>query len=823
MSACYIWVFEQNDDSAMFASVGIEIFVGRNKYTQAGLFSGPLRRPALDSSCNDNNLQYLLSLHGVSQVGKNRYRLAVTSVGSLFSYFQQEDMDTAFYRMEDRKLHHIKKFSHMQCDGEHPFFYNSKIGEVTYYINKDAIDNTPHVLQHKMEPAVRLYCIPEKDAIRLYVNFVYGDIEIGSNSDRESFTVQNKLYYRDLQFEGSVLKFLLSTGGKSSYRNEIVFAKKLFFNSAFYTLNQQEYGLFWGLEKKQIAKSQFSCSVSYHTDWFHIEGTVEFGDETLSLSQLLKASRGKRYVEIQDKIHMIPDEFIKVAHHTHSNAHIQVPVREMMPVFNLAQKFAPNDFKYLEDINRYEDTQPIMDIQLRQLLKSYQFSGIQWMLTLYQNQLGCCLSDDMGLGKTLQTIGFLACQQRDITKPTLIVVPKIVLYNWEHEFQKFAPFMDVIVVYGKYDYTTLGSIDTGGIFLTTYDTLLNHLDEFSAVAYDSVILDEAQYVKNYRTQRHRAFAQIIRRFTLCLSGTPVENNLEELWSLSNLLNPGLLGQRSGFIRKFTNEDGVLQNVASLRRLISPFFLRRTKEQVLKELPAKTESYIYCEMEESQREIYDSFMCATKKDLSEKPSRYTIKDNSAILQALLYLREICVDPQLLPPDIRGQCSSASCKFDLFQEYATNIMNESGKLIVYSQFPRTLRKLEYWSKSVGWNTYFIDGTVNDRESVVCAFEQAEQGVFFISLKAGGVGLNLTSCQYVILYEPWWNSAAEEQASNRVYRIGQENPVFIYHFLVRNTIEEKVYELQRKKQDLFTQIMERLDQPSSISIDDLYNILM
>ena len=321
------------------------------------------------------------------------------------------------------------------------------------------------------------------------------------------------------------------------------------------------------------------------------------------------------------------------------------------------------------------------------------------------------------------------------------------------------------MAYGKFDYSDIREIN--GVYLTTYETLLNHNADFEYTSFDAVILDESQYVKNYKTKRYQAIKKIKSNFILALTGTPIENSVEELWSLFNLLNPGLLGNHSAFMSKFADAHIRKETLETLRKIVSPFILRRTKDAVLDDLPAKQEHYIYCEMDHPQRTLYDTLLVAAQNELNEKPSRYVIKDNAAILQALLYLREVCSEPQLLPQNLKSTVPCESCKFELFKEYARRIMVESGKIIVYSLFPRVLHKLEAWCVQQGWNTFYIDGTTNNRQSIADEFEHAIQGIFLISLKAGGVGLNLVSCQYVFIYEPWWNSAAEQQAANRIYR--------------------------------------------------------
>lgn len=327
-----------------------------------------------------------------------------------------------------------------------------------------------------------------------------------------------------------------------------------------------------------------------------------------------------------------------------------------------------------------------------------------------------------------------------------------------------------------------------------------------------------QYIKNLRTQRYQALKKLNSHFKLALSGTPIENNLEEFWTIFDLLNPGLLGSLSKFMSQYQAQEN---NLERLRKIIKPFFLRREKDSVLPDLPARNDEYIFCEMEESQCELYEKILSAAKKDIASLPSHYEIKDNAIILQALLYLREVCSEPKLLPPELQIPCKS--CKFEVFKEYSQRIMKSGNdKLVVYSLFPRVLQNLQKWSEEKNWKTFYIDGTTTNRQKIIDDFENSASGIFFISLKAGGVGINLISCQYVIIYDTWWNSAVEEQAAARIYRVGQTKPVFIYHFLVRNTVEEKICHLQQLKNELSQSVIKDADNPQKFSITDIVKLI-
>lgn len=817
-----IWIIDLVNPEEYNTSVMLEIFVGRNKFTKAGLFSGPLRRQDISSFLGDSNVNFLLSLDGVAQVGKNRFQLSKYAAFSLLQYFAQNHNDTAYCRLSDKKLHHVSKFSiHSNEEADKQFLvYNNKNGVVSYSLIDFGDVGQDNYTNMITVPIPKLYLNAEGKSIRGFLNFAYGDIEIQANASLERIELSSRTVLRNLRYEKQVQQSLYILGGKRSLRNEIVFSRKQFFTVILPRLCKSEINLYWGEQKQAISKSTISCAISYDMNWFSISGVIAGNSHTYQLSDLLRESHGKAYVEIDNGILFLPDELKRIASYPNKENQIRLSAKHLAEVNRVASKFQIDPSSYLDSFLDFSNCKCNLSPRLESMLKPYQKTGVAWIMNLYNNGFGGCLADEMGLGKTVQAIAFICCQERNSDLPVLIIVPKIVLYNWRSELERFAPEQEVILAYGEFDFDNIE--EERIVYLTTYDTLMNRNINFTNINFDAVILDESQYIKNYRTQRYQAVKNINSKFMLAMTGTPIENNIEELWSLLNLLNPGILGSHSSFMREFGNAHDDLKRIELLRKIVSPFLLRRTQSSVLMDLPTKEVSYVYCEMEEPQRILYETLLVAAQNEIEAKPSRYTIKDNATILRALLYLREVCSDPHLLPPDLRSSMPCDSCKFELFKEYANRIMNESGKLIVYSLFPRTLKRIETWCRKQGWNTFYIDGATNNRQRIIDNFERTDQGVFLISLKAGGVGLNLVSCQYVLIYEPWWNYAAEQQAENRVYRIGQIKPVFIYHFLVKNTIEEKMYELQNKKAELSSGMLEGLEQPSQMPMKEILELL-
>lgn len=817
-----IWVLKFDSTERY---LDIELYVGRNRYTKSGLFSGPLRRNGIDEFTSNTIFKYLNSIETLIQTGKNSFKLHESKVPILFDKFRVEKVDEVYCQLADKKLHHVDSFQREKTDlSVGRYIQKNGFGIIYYnYIESSDVhgEETDKSIVQIFEPKAELYLYSEGKKIRGLLSFLYYDIEVPAHSSQEKFQIESGTVFRNLKYEGRIKDLILSFDGTKSLRNEYLFSNKNFFNNTLPKLVAENIKMFWGKEKKTISRSKISCNISYGVDWFTISGGVHSNDTDYTLSELLQNSRGKNFVEIDDGILFLPDELRKLYGTKSDENGIKVSTKKLNDVIAIAEEFnvAPED--YLSKFMNFSLYNYSIAESIENILKPYQKDGIRWILTLYKNHFGCCLADDMGLGKTLQAISFICCNERDTSLPVLIVAPKIVLYNWKNEFKKFAPWLNVIVAYSSFDYSKISESNT--VYITTYDTLVNNNDDFEKIKFDSVILDESQFVKNFRTRRYRAIQKIKYSFLLALTGTPIENSIEELWSLFNLMNPGLLGSNRNFMKRYGDVHTNNSKMNILKQIVTPFILRRTKEEVLKELPPKKEMYLYCEMTDSQRLLYDKLLYSAQKELKSQPSRFKIKDNSIILQALLYLRETCSDPQLLPPTLRSSETCESCKYELFKEYTKRVMAESEKLIVYSMFPKTLRKLENWCKKAGWDTFYIDGSISNRQKIVDEFESSNQGIFFISLKAGGVGLNLVSCQYVFMYDPWWNKSAEQQAANRVYRIGQEKPVFIYHFLIKDTIEERIYTLQKMKEKLSDDILNNLNGSSKVSMKDLYKLLI
>jgi len=468
---------------------------------------------------------------------------------------------------------------------------------------------------------------------------------------------------------------------------------------------------------------------------------------------------------------------------------------------------------------------------LNATLRDYQKTGYEWLCFLYEHRFGACLADDMGLGKTLQAITFLAAIQegrlaehsadpakRNGQLPHLIVVPPSLLFNWQHELQRFYPALKIR------EYTSqvrnLEDALRADVVLTTYDMVRRDIKYLEKERFNVVIFDETQILKNILANRTRAALRLKRRFTLCLTGTPLENHVGEYYSIMNLALPGLLGEYKRFRSAFNQGD-----VTALERT-RPFILRRTKAHILQDLPAKQEQDIYLEMSDSQKEIYTRTVGEVRDEiLAAYKDKTKAQAGILALTALTRLRQVCVGTELL-----GQQGAAIApKFQYLLTSLEELQEEGHCALVFSQYTRALDQLERVAQQAHLNYLRMDGKtpVAQRKKLVASFQNDPQtSFFFISLKTGGVGLNLTRANYVFHLDPWWNPAVENQASDRAHRIGQQQTVFIQRILMRQTIEEKMMELKRRKQALFDQIVDpaqlKEKQRSAITPEDIKFLL-
>ncbi|MEM9280443.1 MAG: DEAD/DEAH box helicase [Verrucomicrobiota bacterium] len=439
-------------------------------------------------------------------------------------------------------------------------------------------------------------------------------------------------------------------------------------------------------------------------------------------------------------------------------------------------------------------------------LRSYQLDGYWWMQFLVDNGLNGILADDMGLGKTLQSLTHLGAEiesGRHGGFPSLVVAPTSVVMNWQREAAKFYPDLEVLVLQGAGRQSQFCKIPQAELVLTSYALLHRDLDSLKNHEFHLLILDEAQHIKNRRAQVSQAVRELSSRHRVCLSGTPVENHLGELWSLMDFLMPGLLGSDQQFREAYQtpiekNESQAKREALASR--IGPLILRRTKHDVAKELPPKTEMVHEIEMSEAQKDLYETVRSTMDKQVRQALAIRGQEAKIMFLDALLKLRQICCHPDLLKEAERyGAKEAGSAKFEYLVELLTTLREEGHRVLLFSQFTSMLSVIETYLERESIGYLKLTGGTSDRQGLVERFQGGEGEVFLISLKAGGTGLTLTGADTVIHYDPWWNPAAENQATDRAYRIGQDKAVMVHKLICRNTVEERIQQMQERKGDL------------------------
>lgn len=562
--------------------------------------------------------------------------------------------------------------------------------------------------------------------------------------------------------------------------------------------------------------SQFHAELRSGVDWFELDGAIEYGEASIQLPALIQAlEKGDNLVRLDDGSYgMIPEDFLakygmllKVGRIEDGALRFSRAQTGLLDIF-LAERdaeiqvdevFAAARAKIQSFAGILPAAQPAGFLGE---LRHYQKEGLGWLYFLEECGWGGCLADDMGVGKTAQVLALLEKRREQGHGPSIVVVPRSLIYNWIQEAARFAPQLKVLDHSGPGRVIDEENFRAHNIVLMTYGTMRSDILSLKAIQFDYAILDEAQAIKNAASESAKASRLLRAKNRLAMSGTPIENHLGELWSLFEFLNPGMLGGATPLAADlFRNPEPETRQL--LARALRPFVLRRTKEQVVQELPAKTESTIYCELDTGQRKLYDELRDYYRLNLLGKITNKSMgKAKLQVLEALLRMRQAACHPGLIDSSRHAE---SSAKFDILIPMLEELLNEGHKALIFSQFTSLLALLKLRLDKKNLVYEYLDGSTKDRQERVERF-QNDPGckLFLISLKAGGTGLNLTGADYVFLLDPWWNPAVEAQAIDRTHRIGQTRPVFAYRLVARGTVEEKVLELQQSKRELADSIL-------------------
>ncbi|HEY0298013.1 MAG TPA: DEAD/DEAH box helicase, partial [Arachidicoccus sp.] len=686
-----------------------------------------------------------------------------------------------------------------------------------------------------IEPEIRMNLVEKGDYLMFEPVFSYLNHVISAQDNDKIILPQNDkllIIHRNKEAENLFFQKIQSLHSGFAIINSNTLALKgtevlknnwfFLFIDSLREMNVPVYG-FETLKKYKFntAKPTTLISVSSNTDWFDAKINIDFGGQKVSVAEIKKAlSNKQQFVELQDgTLGVLPEEWLKKyallfqvgdaqngslklsKYHFSVVDELYAQRDETELIFQLEEKYEAIKARHsISQVDAPEHLQPI--------LRPYQLSGFQWLNYLSDIRWGGILADDMGLGKTIQTLTFLSyLKTKSESFKALVVCPTSLLYNWENEIKKFTPSLSYFIHHGATrSYSKIKNEDID-IILTTYGTLRSDIKDFVEISFTYVILDESQAIKNPQSKIAKAVNLLNAGNRLCLSGTPLQNNTFDIYAQMNFLNPGLLGSIDWFKQQFAvpiDKFGEQQQKEHLRKLLFPFILRRTKEQVAKDLPEKTEQVLFCEMGAQQRKIYDAY----RNDVRDKilgliDAQGVQRSQLTILQGLMKLRQICDSPAILKED---DYPNHSIKIEeLSHELEDNLSNH--KALIFSQFLGMLSLIKTKLQELGIKYEYFDGgtSINDREKAIQNFQHDDEcRVFLISLKAGGVGLNLTAADYVYIVDPWWNPAVEQQAIDRTHRIGQTKNIFAYRMICKDTVEDKILQLQEKKRALAAELI-------------------
>jgi len=693
------------------------------------------------------------------------------------------------------------------------------------------------------QPMLRISAPPmtrwRNDSLNAEVIFEYLGLPVSGSSARWAVVQRenNRCIIRDRSFEGHCWERLRQTGfrrrlGDLKQTVNVEIARRDL-GRAVRELVEGGWNVFAdGSKVRQAGGLRFR--VSSDTDWFDVHTEVDFEGRSVSFPELLRAlERGDSTVRLDDgSLGILPEEWLEqigmisgLGTTTEDGLRFSTSQAALLDALLASQESVEIDAGFERMRERFRNFSGLEQVEVPSTfvgqLRGYQREGLSWLKFLGDFNFGGCLADDMGLGKTVQFLAMLLRRLEDVKSPppSLVVVPRSLMFNWSSECGRFAPGLRVMEYTGLERATSRADFSRHHLILTTYGTVRRDIAVLKDIDFDYVVLDEAQTIKNPSSQIARASRLLKANFRLALSGTPIENNAGDLWSIFEFLNPGMLGRSTAFRTHIADPDS-RESREMVAKGLRPFILRRTKKQVAAELPDRLEETIVCDMEPEQRRLYDELRLHYRDSLLGLVQEQGIaKTRMHVLEALLRLRQAACHPALLK---RGDESEPYAKLDVLVPHLQELISEGHKALVFSQFTSMLSILREHLDRQGIVYEYLDGKTRDRKARVEHFQDDPAcPVFLISLKAGGLGLNLTAADYVFLLDPWWNPAVEAQAIDRAHRVGQTRTVFAYRLICRDTVEEKIAELQKQKRELADAILAGDDSSNvlkDLSVEDL-----
>jgi non-specific serine/threonine protein kinase len=721
-----------------------------------------------------------------------------------------------------------------------PQDWNKTLHEFILSLSKDfkvEFDNSIVQEVKDGEPEVRLFLLEKGDYLVFQPSFIYKGYEIKAR-DRDDIVVPQgekvMIVKRNRKAEHEFIQklqklhsnFVVNEDNSSlALKGAEVLKNNWFF--LFVDATKEMKIPVFGFEalrnfRFNTARPSTKIFISSNTDWFDARVDIVFGDQKVSVSEVKRALANKQqFVQLNDgTLGILPEEWLKkysllfrigegkTNHLKLSRYHLSV-IDELYDNRDENELSVQLEAKYerLKEFNEIREIEP--PAELKDVLRPYQLAGFRWLNYLSEVNWSGILADDMGLGKTVQALSFLQYFKTENHRlKALVVCPTTLIYNWENEIRKFTPHLSYHIHHGSGRTRDNEEIKKYDVTITTYGTLRSDIKLLTTIIFDYVILDESQAIKNPSSKVTRAASLLTAKNRLCMSGTPLQNNTFDIFAQMNFLNPGMLGSMEFFRQEFAipiDKLGEVDRKEHLKKLLYPFILRRTKEQVAKDLPEKTETVLFCEMEDDQRRIYDAYRNDFRSQILGTIETQGIqKSQLTILQGLMKLRQICDSPAILNETEKFPNHSIKLE-ELTRELSEDMSDH--KALVFSQFLGMLGLIREKLDELGIKYEYFDGSTSapEREKAIQSFQRDESvRVFLISLKAGGVGLNLTAADYVYIVDPWWNPAVEQQAIDRTHRIGQTKNIFAYRMICKDTIEDKILQLQERKRVLAKELI-------------------
>lgn len=697
------------------------------------------------------------------------------------------------------------------------------------------VDITPALQENLYEAGLKaeVYLNQTGDAVEAEVKFIYGEIVINPFYSQSELHTGDKILVRDMVNERAILN-LFEKAEFTTLKGKLYLEDAKVFDFVYYILPeiQQLAEVFYSEKFRSMRvrnAAAFKGGVSLNEESDLLEFSFQVDDiDMAELRNVFNSLREKKkYHRLQDGSFLPLDE-------SDSNLH---QLMTMINALNISDRDLKNEvielpkyraayidrclrestsyveknvaFKQLvQDITEPQDVKFDLPTAFNGVLRDYQKIGYRWLKVLAMYGLGGILADDMGLGKTIQAIAFILSEKERLDLPALVIVPTSVVYNWQDEANKFAPALRAVVVSGtpKERKLLLEEVQDVDLVITSYALMRRDIEFYKKINFGYCFLDEAQHIKNAKSLTAKLAKTIQARGYFALTGTPLENSLSELWSIFDFVMPGYLLSHRKFTQKY--ERPIIKNqdeksLTELQKQIAPFILRRMKRDVLQELPPKFESRILTDLTREQKKIYLTYLQQAKGEIEESIAvNGFARSQIRILAVLTRLRQICCHPATFLENYQG----SSGKLQTLAEIMQNAMDGGHRVLLFSQFTGMLKIIQKQLNDEGIKYFYLDGStkMEQRGQMVREFNQGEREVFLISLKAGGTGLNLTGADMVIHYDPWWNPAVEDQATDRAYRIGQKNSVQVISLITKGTIEEKIYELQQKKKAMIESVI-------------------